>query len=293
VILRLCLAALRVYPEGWRERYELEVRALLEQSPATPATVIDLLRGALDAHLHPSFPVAAARQLRGTLVTTIYCGIAFAFLGAGFAKATEDAPFIRAEAAHGLLGADRIAVELLALACLAVVAVAGAPLALAVLQQACRGSRQLRRALLVAAIAGGAAVIVTVSVIALAHSVHGNGGTPGHLAFLAWIALVALAAAVAARSARSALLGAELDGSRLGLGVGGAWLLARLMLALTVAVALYTIALAAEAPGAAALSNGPLQFGTTVVLAGLATAMAIITALALFTARRGRLSLAR
>jgi hypothetical protein len=57
------------------------------------------------------------------------------------------------------------------------------------------------------------------------------------------------------------------------------------MTALPAAVVLYTIVLAAEAPDAAALSNGPLRFGTTLVLAGLAAAMALISALALLTSR--------
>ena len=65
------------------------------------------------------------------------------------------------------------------------------------------------------------------------------------------------------------------------------------MTALTVAVAIYAIALASDAPGAAALSNGPLQFGTTLVLVVQAVVMALISGLAVFTARRSRLSLAR
>ena len=289
-MMRLCFAALRLYPEAWRERYEPEVRALIEQSEVSLATVIDLLGGALDAHLHPGFPVPSGRRLRGTLITTIYCGVAFAFVGAGFAKATEDPPFRGAEAAHGLLGGDRIAIELLALACLAVVAVAGAPLALAVFQEAYRGSRQLRRALVLAVTAGTGAAIVTISLVAMANTVHGNGGTLGHVAFLVWVALVALAAGVAARSARTALIGAELERRRLTLGVAGAWLLARLMAALAIAAGVYCTGLALEAPRVAALSNGPLAFGTTPLLAGMTAVMVLLSAVALSSARRGRLA---
>jgi hypothetical protein len=290
---RLCFGALRLYPAAWRERYELEVRALIEQSEASLASVLDLLGGALDARLHPSFCVPSGRRLRGTLVTTIYCGVAFAFVGGGFAKATEDPPFRGAEAAHGLLGGDRIAIELLALACLAVVAVAGAPLALGILQQAYRGSRQLRRALLLAVIAGAGGAIVTVSLVAMANSVHGNGGTLGHVAFLAWVALVAFAAGVAARSARTALIEAVLDRPPLVLGVAGAWLLARLMAALAIAAGVYCIGLALEAPRVAALSNGPLAFGTTPLLAGMTGAMVLLSAVALSSAKRGRLAATR
>jgi hypothetical protein len=40
----------RLYPRAWRQRYEAEFTALLEQQTLTVADVIDVLRGALDAH---------------------------------------------------------------------------------------------------------------------------------------------------------------------------------------------------------------------------------------------------
>jgi Flp pilus assembly protein TadB len=45
-------ALLRLYPRRWRRLYEPEMEALLEQTPATPKAAFDLVRGALDAHLH-------------------------------------------------------------------------------------------------------------------------------------------------------------------------------------------------------------------------------------------------
>ena len=46
----LCL-----YPPAWRERYEEEMLALLEQHRTTWCTVLSLLRGALDARFDPYF----------------------------------------------------------------------------------------------------------------------------------------------------------------------------------------------------------------------------------------------
>lgn len=43
---------LRLYPRIWRERYENEMLALLEDHKITPATFFDLLLGALDANLN-------------------------------------------------------------------------------------------------------------------------------------------------------------------------------------------------------------------------------------------------
>jgi hypothetical protein len=46
-------ALLRLYPRAWRDRYGDELGALLEEHPPTLADHFDLIRGALDARLHP------------------------------------------------------------------------------------------------------------------------------------------------------------------------------------------------------------------------------------------------
>lgn len=46
---------LRLYPPGWRERYEAEMVALLSQHHITLWTILDLLMGALDARLDPNY----------------------------------------------------------------------------------------------------------------------------------------------------------------------------------------------------------------------------------------------
>ena len=53
---RAALAALRLYPARWRDRYEEEVRALLDDRSPGARDVVDLARGALDAWLHPPIP---------------------------------------------------------------------------------------------------------------------------------------------------------------------------------------------------------------------------------------------
>jgi hypothetical protein len=53
-----------LYPRPWRDRYGAELEALLETERVGFRTGLDLLRGAVDAHLHPDrpspIPVAAA-----------------------------------------------------------------------------------------------------------------------------------------------------------------------------------------------------------------------------------------
>ncbi len=50
---------LGLYPAAWRERYGDELVALLEDHRTTPSDHIDLIRGALDARLHPQVRGAA------------------------------------------------------------------------------------------------------------------------------------------------------------------------------------------------------------------------------------------
>ena len=50
---------LRLYPTAWRERYGDELLALLQDQPATVTDHLDLIRGALDARLHPQVRGAA------------------------------------------------------------------------------------------------------------------------------------------------------------------------------------------------------------------------------------------
>lgn len=52
---RLAIALLALYPSCWRDRYGPEMRALLEEHPVRPATLADLLAGAIDARLDPAY----------------------------------------------------------------------------------------------------------------------------------------------------------------------------------------------------------------------------------------------
>ncbi len=61
-MLRLAIWMLCLYPPGWRERYQTEMAALLRQHEITLWTLLDLLIGALAAHLDPHY-----RQVRQAL----------------------------------------------------------------------------------------------------------------------------------------------------------------------------------------------------------------------------------
>lgn len=46
---------LRLYPPRWRDRYELEVRSVLEDHAVRLITLVDLIVGAIDARLDPAY----------------------------------------------------------------------------------------------------------------------------------------------------------------------------------------------------------------------------------------------
>lgn len=54
---------LRLYPSAWRRRYGEELSDLLDELPSTPATTIDLLRGAARLHMRALLDRVAPRLL--------------------------------------------------------------------------------------------------------------------------------------------------------------------------------------------------------------------------------------
>ena len=67
---------LRLYPARWRQRYELEMLAVLQDARMGPAARLDLVRGALDARLHGSRRRSAvAALLAGALWTATSASI--------------------------------------------------------------------------------------------------------------------------------------------------------------------------------------------------------------------------
>ncbi len=80
---RWARAALRLYPRAWRARYGVEVAALLADHRASLWTLLDVLLGALDAHLHrdllPERIVSMAHRIR-TSEIAIFCAYILFFI---------------------------------------------------------------------------------------------------------------------------------------------------------------------------------------------------------------------
>src|SRR5215831_14244964 len=73
---------LRLYPRRWRGRYEMEVQALLEVHEIRLRTLVDLLIGALDARLDPTYvQERSVLTMRSARLTTVSLFGAFALFG--------------------------------------------------------------------------------------------------------------------------------------------------------------------------------------------------------------------
>ena len=85
---------LRLYPARWRARYGDEFAAVLESRPLGPFDVVDILLGAVDAHLHLRGLGSASRQGKGFVMSLRiggYAAIGGAILWlVGFAVASAD-----------------------------------------------------------------------------------------------------------------------------------------------------------------------------------------------------------
>ena len=168
---RAVSALLRLYPAAWRDRYGDELAWLLADQLAgkalTPRAVLDLVRGAIDAHLNLASLNLASLQpenlhledlkpenltleklqerwsamvsrLRSTAVTTFTAWVVFCIAVAGLVKVSEEPAFTRAAQGYAGIGVSYAIVQGAFVLALVAVLVGGLPLAFVALRQAWR-----------------------------------------------------------------------------------------------------------------------------------------------------------
>jgi hypothetical protein len=80
----------RLYPRAWRERYEDEFLRLIEDRPPSLAGQVDIIRGALDARIHPQIvdaapePMPWTHRLPGVLALSAGLSLCLGVLGISF-----------------------------------------------------------------------------------------------------------------------------------------------------------------------------------------------------------------
>jgi hypothetical protein len=258
---RLARLALALYPLAYRRRYGDEMTALIEDSEPSSGAVIDLLRGAVRAHLRPEPAVAgevgADDRRRLGLSAVLLCWILFSAAGLGLYKTTESRSFEGGIGGGGVLHLAHLAIQVLAgLASLAVV-LGATPLVLAALRQG-RERPAARHATRLACACVATFVAATVALVVIAAAALGLSAGVEALVLAAW-SLLALACGVGcALAARRGLFAIAVPRRALDLATGCAALVAVAMAAIVVLAGVYLVALLVGSPELAGEPNGPL-----------------------------------
>jgi hypothetical protein len=289
---RLAAVVLASYPLAYRRRYGEELAALVDDSPVNGRVVLDLLRGAVVAHLRPvagvTDVVAPDDRLRASMTGVLACWVAFAAAGFAFAVTTDDGPFGQAGYSHPLLGAAHGGVQLLAVVASLVVVAGALPLIVIALWRA-RDDARLRPWVslpfgAVVAFAGLTAVLVVI-----AHGEHSHRATIGSgIAFLGWALAGLGCGAVCVFAARRVLFAVPIARRWLLCAYGAGAVVTAAMFAIGTSTALYAITLSVDAPKLAGAGNGPLHpTSVAVALALQSVVMALAAVLAATSMRRG------
>jgi hypothetical protein len=136
---RLARRLVGLYPRAWRERYEEEFVAMLEQRRVSPSDLVDVALGALDSWVRPQVAsegrTLVVSKMRTSLLAVLWAWIGFVVAGVGFQKMSEYEDFVGAARENQVVGLSFEAAVAGAVA-LAAVVVGGAPIALSVVRQA-------------------------------------------------------------------------------------------------------------------------------------------------------------
>ena len=271
-------ALLRCYPPAWRERYETEMTAVLEDHRASVVTWFDLLRGAFDARLDPAFAggrnVLINRMRRSEIA--VFCAfVVYVLAGMGFQKMTEDAYKAGVMQAHPVVGIGYYAVIVGAvIAGLGVVAGA-LPIGFSVVRRALTERRTDLIALLAVPLVLGVAILEWG--IAVAH----NGGGIQTVGVRALILFVMLAAVLSAAAVSLAVARADVGESTVRNARIPAIVTSIGMVLSLVGIFVWGLGLRSAAPDLFALNGGVLRsyayftWLRVVVVMGLATFAAL------------------
>lgn len=130
----------RLYPHDWRERYEEEFAALLEQCSLSPLLLLDILIGALDARLNTQ-AVTGGRlpmidKLRASEIALFCAYIGYVVAGLGFYGMLDDNPLVGVARTHPDLSGAVLAIQVGAVLSLLAVLAGGLPIGYAALRRA-------------------------------------------------------------------------------------------------------------------------------------------------------------
>jgi len=146
----------RLYPRAWRERYAAEFDALLDECLRSPLDVVDVMLGAMDAHLqllngdNVNWRIMnRINKLRTTILVVFAAYIGFIVAGFSLVGLADDSPMIPLMKTAPALAAAWTTIQMAAAVALLAVVIGGLPLALTVIRRALASSRHALGLLLV------------------------------------------------------------------------------------------------------------------------------------------------
>jgi hypothetical protein len=290
---------LRLYPHTWRERYEEEFLAMLEQRPISLLDGIDLFFGALDAHLHPEFGTTGMSlfermmrmisTLRRSLLTIFCAYVGFILAGLAFQKMTEYDDFVNAARTHSVVGLSFNLVVIGSVVALLAILAGGLPIAIAVIRSAFAQKRRGPLLLLAVPILAFSVFLGTTLLLEALHR-PGNHLSPVWQMFLSrgvFFGLLIAAAITSAGALCFAVARSEISEKLLRFALLPSILATISMALMLAATIIWGLGLRDGAPQLFAGHDGIVGSSTTGTWLGIVIAMAIATVLAAVSLMRG------
>jgi len=294
----LAFRLLRLYPPAWRARYGEELAALLlDMSACSPFDLLDLLRGAFDAHLHPELvatkgPHTMPTRLRASEIAVFAAFILFVVAGLGFQKSSEE--IMKADASNAAINIPYLLVEGGAVVALLAVLAGGLPIAYAALRYALANRRRDILALFCVPVVSFAA-LVAYAFVAL-QVANGASQSTGHHLFIGLIAVFLLGAVASTWAVAAAIRRAEVSPGLFRFALLPAAVATLAMALMLAAVVAWGLALRAADPAAFNGNDGILATSTLLTWIGhivLMAAATLVAAVAVLRALRSGAPTAR
>ena len=147
---------IQLYPATWQQQYGQEFSNLLDQCLNSPLEILDVILGALDAHLHLfnendlNWRIITMNNKLRTSILLVFCAfIGFVIAGLTFNGMIDDSPFIALMHQNVSFGATYLIIEIGAVIALLAVATGGLPIAITLIRRAITSQRRDLRLLLV------------------------------------------------------------------------------------------------------------------------------------------------
>jgi hypothetical protein len=282
---------LHLYPRTWRARYEEELLAVLESCSLSFPDTIDILLGAIDAHLRPDLGavplqeriILMLRTLRRSLITLFCAYVGFVLAGLAFQKLTEYDDFVAAARAHSLVGTSFTLVVIGSVLALLAILAGGLPIAFAVVKDALATKRIGRLLLLAVPLLAFAALLGMTQ--GLDHTVVGH--LPKPVAGLFFFGGILVLAVVSTASVCIAVTRSTISDDLLRFAIFPSAIATISMLCMLLATIFWGLGLQSAVPQLFSGNDGIMGSSTSGTWLGIIAAMAISTVAAVVSLLRG------